>query len=135
MGEEGAATSAANRDGSSSEERWQPNHSSERKPRFPRACTSRSASANRVYQASVPASESRRSSGASPAAARREKEEQLQRSKIITPLVEPPATAQLPRWSIRSMWEFASLLNFLHVSSFWLNLRGLLFWYMSSCWA
>ncbi|CAA7395327.1 unnamed protein product [Spirodela intermedia] len=115
MGEEGAASSAANRDGSSSEERWQPNHSSERKPRFPRACTSRSASANRAYQAPVPASESRRSSGASPAAARREKEEQLQRSKIITPLVEPPATAQLPRWSIRSMWEFASLLNFLHV--------------------
>ncbi|XVF09176.1 hypothetical protein REPUB_Repub07fG0069100 [Reevesia pubescens] len=36
-------------------------------------------------------------------------------SKIVTPLVGPPEPSQLPRWSIRSMWELASLLNFLHV--------------------
>ncbi|OMO61540.1 hypothetical protein COLO4_33407 [Corchorus olitorius] len=36
-------------------------------------------------------------------------------SKIITPLVGPPEPSQLPRWSIRSMWELASILNFLHV--------------------
>lgn len=37
-------------------------------------------------------------------------------SKIITPLVGPPEPSQLPRWSLRSMWELASILNFLHVS-------------------
>lgn len=43
---------------------------------------------------------------------------QKQCSKIVTPLVAPPEPSQLPRWSIRSMWELASILNFLHVSSF-----------------
>ena len=109
MGEE-TGISIANRDGSSSEERWHPNHSSERKPRFPRACTSRSFTSNRSYLVSNKVSENKRVSVA------KEKEEQIPRSKIITPLVEPPAAGQLPRWSIRSMWEFASLLNFLHVS-------------------
>lgn len=37
-------------------------------------------------------------------------------SKIVTPLVTPPEPSQLPRWTIRSMWELASVLNFLHVS-------------------
>lgn len=37
-------------------------------------------------------------------------------SKIVTQLVMEPEPAQLPRWSIRSMWEFASILNFLNVS-------------------
>ncbi|KAE8666033.1 HIPL1 protein-like [Hibiscus syriacus] len=36
-------------------------------------------------------------------------------SKIVTPLVDPPEPSQLPRWTILSMWEFASVLNFLHV--------------------
>ncbi|XP_022727568.1 DDT domain-containing protein DDR4-like [Durio zibethinus] len=36
-------------------------------------------------------------------------------TKIVTPLVGPPEQSQLPRWSIRSMWELASVLNFLHV--------------------
>ncbi|XVF12018.1 hypothetical protein REPUB_Repub08aG0078600 [Reevesia pubescens] len=36
-------------------------------------------------------------------------------SKIVTPLLGPPEPSQLPRWSIRSMWELASVLNFLHV--------------------
>ncbi|KAB1999948.1 hypothetical protein ES319_D12G197100v1 [Gossypium barbadense] len=36
-------------------------------------------------------------------------------SKIVTPLVAPPEPSQLPRWTIRSMWELASVLNILHV--------------------
>jgi hypothetical protein len=39
-------------------------------------------------------------------------------SKIVTQLVAPPEPAQLPRWSLRSMWELASVLNFLNVSFF-----------------
>lgn len=38
-------------------------------------------------------------------------------SKIVTSLVDPPSPSQLPRWTLRSMWELASVLNFLHVSS------------------
>lgn len=37
-------------------------------------------------------------------------------SKILTPLVGEPTLSQLPRWSIRSMWELGSVLNFLNVS-------------------
>lgn len=40
----------------------------------------------------------------------------LKCSKIVTQLVTEPEPAQLPRWSIRSMWELASILNFLNVS-------------------
>ncbi|CAN1265957.1 DDT domain-containing protein DDR4 [Linum perenne] len=36
-------------------------------------------------------------------------------SKIVTSLVAPPEPAQLSRWNLRSMWELASVLNFLHV--------------------
>ncbi|KAE8707395.1 HIPL1 protein-like [Hibiscus syriacus] len=39
----------------------------------------------------------------------------LANSKIVTPLVAPPEPSQLPRWTIRSMWELASVLHFLHV--------------------
>ncbi|PIM97758.1 hypothetical protein CDL12_29773 [Handroanthus impetiginosus] len=39
----------------------------------------------------------------------------LQSSKIVTPLVGEPEVSQLPRWNIRSMWELASILNFLNV--------------------
>ncbi|XP_047165354.1 DDT domain-containing protein DDR4-like [Vigna umbellata] len=39
----------------------------------------------------------------------------LQCSKIFTPLVEPPSPSQLSRWHLRTMWEFASVLNFLHL--------------------
>lgn len=38
-------------------------------------------------------------------------------SKIVTSLVPPPEPSQMPRWNLRSMWELASVLNFLHVSS------------------
>lgn len=36
--------------------------------------------------------------------------------KIVTPLVGDPPLSQLPRWSLRSMSELASILNFLNVS-------------------
>ncbi|KAK4804146.1 hypothetical protein SAY86_003963 [Trapa natans] len=36
-------------------------------------------------------------------------------TRAVTKLVEPPPPAQLPRWRLRSMWELASVLNFLHV--------------------
>ena len=35
---------------------------------------------------------------------------------VVTPLVDPPSPSQLSRWKLRSMWELASVLNFLHVS-------------------
>uniref|UniRef100_A0A2P2LR15 Uncharacterized protein n=1 Tax=Rhizophora mucronata TaxID=61149 RepID=A0A2P2LR15_RHIMU len=41
-------------------------------------------------------------------------------STIVTPLVGMPSEpAQWPRWNLRSTWELASILNFLHVSGFW----------------
>ncbi|KAL2639459.1 hypothetical protein GLYMA_06G188600v4 [Glycine max] len=81
-----------------------------------RACTIRAAA--RLLSASQPAR---------PKAARREPRRegspsspppppQLQQcSKIVTPLVEPPPAAQLPRYNLRSMWELASILNFLNL--------------------
>ncbi|KDP31183.1 hypothetical protein JCGZ_11559 [Jatropha curcas] len=52
-----------------------------------------------------------------------QKEQCSTSSKIITPLVGPPEPAQLPRWSLRSMWELASILNFLHVFRPLLNIQ------------
>lgn len=43
--------------------------------------------------------------------------------KIVTPLVGSPPPSQLPRWSLRSMWELASVLNFLHAFRPLLNIR------------
>ncbi|CAN1265953.1 DDT domain-containing protein DDR4 [Linum perenne] len=43
-------------------------------------------------------------------------------SKIVTSLVAPPEPAQLSRWNLRSMWELASVLNFLHVFRPFLNI-------------
>ncbi|KAK2357437.1 DDT domain-containing protein DDR4 [Trifolium repens] len=45
----------------------------------------------------------------------REESPLTQCSKIVTPLVEPPSESQLPRWNLRSMWELASVLNFLNL--------------------
>ncbi|KAG1347536.1 putative tRNA ligase [Cocos nucifera] len=90
--------------GSSSEEQWQPEQPS-RKPRLPRACTARPASA---HKPAVPAAERR-------PVTRREKEDQQQCNRIITSLVNPPSPSQGPRWELRSMWELASVFNFLHV--------------------
>ncbi|WOH10499.1 hypothetical protein DCAR_0729968 [Daucus carota subsp. sativus] len=44
-------------------------------------------------------------------------------SKIVTPLVAEPTLSQLPRWSIRSMWELGSVLNFLNVFRPLLNIK------------
>ncbi|CAI0540445.1 unnamed protein product [Linum tenue] len=44
-------------------------------------------------------------------------------SKVVTSLVAPPEPAQLPRWNLRSMWELASVLNFLHVFRPLLNIQ------------
>ncbi|OAY30969.1 DDT domain-containing protein DDR4 [Manihot esculenta] len=52
-----------------------------------------------------------------------QKEQCSASSKIITPLVGPPEPAQLLRWSLRSMWELASILNFLHVFRHLLNIQ------------
>ncbi|KAJ4959881.1 hypothetical protein NE237_019791 [Protea cynaroides] len=105
-------TTAIQNDGSPQEE-VQPrnNHNySTRKERPPRACTARSAA--RLYQA-APAIERRQTPS------KKEKQEQQQQqqqcSKIITPLINEPPPSQLPHWSLRSMWELASLLHFLHV--------------------
>ncbi|XP_038973244.1 DDT domain-containing protein DDR4-like [Phoenix dactylifera] len=93
------------RDGSASEEQWHPEQAA-RKPRFPRACTARPASAPKP--AAAPAAERR-------PVTRREKEGQQQCNRIITPLVSPPPHSQGPRWELRSMWELASVLDFLYV--------------------
>ncbi|KAG6505852.1 hypothetical protein ZIOFF_038218 [Zingiber officinale] len=77
--------------------------SSPRKTRLPRACTSRIPAA-----ATRPPQPERRLT-------RREKEEQQRAGRVITPLVEPPSPPQLPLRELRSMWELASILNFLHV--------------------
>ncbi|XP_028784093.1 DDT domain-containing protein DDR4 isoform X2 [Neltuma alba] len=76
-----------------------------------RACTIRAAA--RLYSSVQPAIQRK-----SKEAKKEEKQEdspQQQCSKIVTPLVEPPPPSQLPRWKLRSMWELASVLNFLHV--------------------
>ncbi|XP_038878844.1 DDT domain-containing protein DDR4 isoform X3 [Benincasa hispida] len=53
-----------------------------------------------------------------------ESPQQQQCSKIVTPLVEEPSPSQLPRWSLRSKWELASVLNFLHVFRPLLNIHN-----------
>ncbi|KAF7838401.1 DDT domain-containing protein DDR4-like [Senna tora] len=83
-----------------------------------RACTIRAAS--RLYGSGQPAAIERGSKASKKEQRRREEspeEEEVQQqcSKIVTPLVEPPSPSQLPRWNLRSMWELASILNFLHV--------------------
>ncbi|KAF8390304.1 hypothetical protein HHK36_024829 [Tetracentron sinense] len=120
MSEE-ASTSIHN-EGSSPEEQWQKNNSNNnnnnhigRKGRLPRACTARSSARLHPVAPTI---------DRKPGLTKKERDEQLQQqkqqqqcSKIITPLVNSPPPSQLPRWNLRSMWEFASLLNFLHV--FW----------------
>ncbi|CAK8563113.1 unnamed protein product [Lathyrus sativus] len=78
-----------------------------------RACTIRAASRNYSSQPVIerkPKKEQRRE----------EPEEspsppQCSNSKIVTPLVETPSESQLSRWNLRSMWELASVLNFLNL--------------------
>ncbi|KAF6157324.1 hypothetical protein GIB67_004262 [Kingdonia uniflora] len=99
------------------------NNSSSRKERLRRACTSRPASQRLLYPVAA----------AKPRQPKREKvelqEQKLQQcSKIITPLLNSSPSelspSQLPRWELRSMWELASLLNFLHVFRPLLNITA-----------
>ncbi|XP_047940926.1 DDT domain-containing protein DDR4-like isoform X1 [Salvia hispanica] len=48
---------------------------------------------------------------------------QLQTSRAITPLLGEPEASQLPRWNTRSMWQLASILNFLNVFRPLLNVK------------
>ncbi|KAL6997269.1 hypothetical protein U1Q18_007393 [Sarracenia purpurea var. burkii] len=43
--------------------------------------------------------------------------------KILTELVGEPPPSQLPRWSLRSMWELASILNFFNTFRPLLNIK------------
>ncbi|KNA15601.1 hypothetical protein SOVF_096760 [Spinacia oleracea] len=46
-------------------------------------------------------------------------------SKVVTSLVNPPTQEELmPRWELRSMWELASILNFLHIFRAVLNINA-----------
>ncbi|XP_051133252.1 DDT domain-containing protein DDR4-like [Andrographis paniculata] len=47
----------------------------------------------------------------------------LQYSRVVTPLLGEPEPSQLPRWGIRSMWQLASILNFLNVFRGLLNIK------------
>ncbi|BBH03887.1 DDT domain superfamily [Prunus dulcis] len=94
-----------------------------------RACTLRAAARLQQYQQqqNQPAEKRR-------AVAKKEQQQQgddessspqqCSASKIITPLVGPPPPSQLPRWTLRSMWELASVLNFLHVFRPLLNISA-----------
>lgn len=99
-----------------------------RRERPSRACTIRSAA--RLHEAAaaeakVTANDRKRKKKKRPRSrdeVEEEEEEEVssppqdeQCSKILTPLVGEPPPSQLPRWSIRSMWELASILDFLNV--------------------
>ncbi|KAH9602138.1 hypothetical protein KSS87_018242 [Heliosperma pusillum] len=45
-------------------------------------------------------------------------------SKVVTSLVNPPTPEQMPRWRLRSMWELASILHFLHLFRPLLNITA-----------
>ncbi|XP_076891516.1 DDT domain-containing protein DDR4-like isoform X2 [Bidens hawaiensis] len=106
-----------------------------RRERPSRACTARSAA--RIYEAAV--------AEAAVVVARRHKPRRRVRREveedddeeeeqppsppnpyggIVTPLVGEPEPSQLPRWNIRSMWELASVLNFLNVFRPLLNIKA-----------
>ncbi|XP_057480265.1 DDT domain-containing protein DDR4-like [Actinidia eriantha] len=105
----------------------QPPHSSEngddgvrKKERPSRACTARAAA--RLYETA--AAEKKK------AKKERVKEWSPEPSpppepqcKIITALVTEPPPSQLPRWRLRSMWELASILNFLNIFRPLLNIK------------
>ncbi|GJN22982.1 hypothetical protein PR202_gb10594 [Eleusine coracana subsp. coracana] len=80
-----------------------------RRARFPRACHNRPlvAPPTPAPAPPPPRSQPRRSENAG---------DETPEYRVVTPLVaEPEAPAELPRWRLRSMWERASVLNFLHV--------------------
>ncbi|KAG2257142.1 hypothetical protein Bca52824_076436 [Brassica carinata] len=99
-----------------------------RRTRPSRACTLRTQQRLREQQAAErklkqPKKECKRKKEVEEAEDQEEEDEsQIQcvggssgRSKIVTSLVSPPEASQMPRWNLRSMWELASVLNFLHM--------------------
>lgn len=115
-----------------------------RRERPSRACTARSAA--RLYAAAAAEAEvvaaerkQKRKERPPPPPPPAEEEsppptppEDRQFSKIVTPLVGEPPVSLLPRFSIRSMWELGSILNFLNVSEMKLKVAVfigiLMFW-------
>ncbi|CAH1428405.1 unnamed protein product [Lactuca virosa] len=106
-----------------------------RRERPSRACTARSAA--RIYEAAVAeaavvSTVRKQKPRRRPRREVEEEEEEEEEpppsppnpySDIITPLVSEPESSQLPRWEIRSMWELASVLNFLNVFRPLLNIK------------
>ncbi|KVH87374.1 DDT domain-containing protein [Cynara cardunculus var. scolymus] len=105
-----------------------------RRERPSRACTARSAA--RLYaaaaaEAAVVTDGRKQKSRRRPSRREIEEEEEEEPppsppnpySKIVTPLVREPPLSQLSRWSVRSMWELASILNFLNVFRPLLNIK------------
>ncbi|KAI3762616.1 hypothetical protein L1987_53053 [Smallanthus sonchifolius] len=103
-----------------------------RRERPPRACTARSAA--RLYAAAAAEADvaegRKHKSRLRPS--RRETDEEEEEpppsppnpySKVVTPLVREPPLSQLSRWSIRSMWELAAILNFFNVFRPLLNIK------------
>ncbi|XAR50109.1 hypothetical protein NMG60_11004347 [Bertholletia excelsa] len=109
-------------------------NSTVRRQRPSRACTVRAAarlSEAAAAEAEAVAAERKHRSAAARKAREREREKSPEPSpepltpqcKIITPLVESPEPSQLPRWSLRSMWQLASILNLLNVFRSLLNIK------------
>ncbi|KAI3736756.1 hypothetical protein L2E82_26741 [Cichorium intybus] len=105
-----------------------------RRERPSRACTARSAA--RLYaaaaaEAAVVTGGRKQKSRRRPSRREIEEEEEEEQppsppnpySTIVTPLVREPPLSQLSRWSIRSMWELASILNFFNVFRPLLNIK------------
>ncbi|GFZ12075.1 DDT domain superfamily [Actinidia rufa] len=97
-----------------------------RRERPSRACTARASA--RLHAAAVAVTAERRQKAAKKERRVVEEEEppllpQPPQYKIVTPLVGDPPLSQLPRWSLRSMWELASILNFLNVFRPLLNIK------------
>lgn len=100
-----------------------------RRERPSRACTARAAARLSAVAAVEAAAERKQKTPKKERLPRREveEEEELTSSqpqyKIVTPLVGDPPLSQLPRWSLRSMSELASILNFLNVFRPLLNIK------------
>ncbi|CAL5444733.1 unnamed protein product [Camellia sinensis] len=95
-----------------------------RKERPSRACTARAAA--RLYAAEAAAAERKQRAARKDRV--REKSPEPSRPpppqcKIVTPLTVEPPPSQLPRWSLRSMWELGSILSFLNVFRSYLNIK------------
>ncbi|KAK1282314.1 hypothetical protein QJS10_CPB22g01186 [Acorus calamus] len=89
-----------------------------RKERLHRACTARSSA--RLHPPSPSPPVERRQIGS-----KRGRDDPPTPQRVVTPLVRPPPSpSQVPRWELRSMWELASLLNFLHVFRPLLNINA-----------